>query len=321
VKELNDGYTYSFTGWDPAPAALNGDTEFTAVFSGTPIPAVNEPVFADAGGKYTGPITVRISCGTDGVDIYYTTDGSEPTENSIRYDAAAGIPVTVTTTVKAIAVKIGMRESTVISETYIIEDRVPMDLTAEVTNITHSGAKGIPSDIGPQTLTLTILIKDGENVVSRADGVKLHVSGGMVKIQENAHFNSTVDFTKGHYSFAVVITPYTVFGIPPVEQRYILSANAWLNNHGNVTIYLTWDDGRRSEPEIIRIYALPEDEIGAYRLHDDGTKEYLIFHTYDLCMHWLGSDALCRGHERCFHKEDPYANPFAKGGLIEEIRR
>ena len=321
VKELNDGYTYSFTCWDPVPAALNGDAEYTAVFSGTPIPAVNEPVFADAGGKYTGPITVRIYCGTDGADIYYTTDGSEPTENSIRYDAAAGIPVTVTTTVKAIAVKNGMRKSAVVSGTYIIEDRVPMDLTAEVTNITHTGAKGIPSDIGPQTLTLTILIKDGENVVSRADGVKLHVSGGMVKIQENAHFSSTVDFTKGHYSFAIVITPHTVFGIPPVEQRYILSANAWLNNHGNVTIYLTWDDGRRSEPEIIRIYALPEDEIGAYRLHDDGTKEYLIFHTYDLCMHWLGSDALCRGHERCFHKEDPYANPFAKGGLIEEIRR
>ena len=48
--------------------------------------------------------------------------------------------------------------------------------------------------------------------------------------------------------------------------------------------------------------ALPEDEIGAYALRQDGTKEYLLFQTYDICMMYLGSDELCRGPERCFHK-------------------
>ena len=27
-------------------------------------------------------------------------------------------------------------------------------------------------------------------------------------------------------------------------------------------------------------------------------------------MDWLGSDELCSGHERCFHKKSPYENPF-----------
>ena len=58
---------------------------------------------------------------------------------------------------------------------------------------------------------------------------------------------------------------------------------------------------------------------GAYTIDKNGVKEYLIFHTYDICMQWLGSDDLCSGHERCFHKENPYVNPFVKdGGLIGE---
>ena len=87
-----------------------------------------------------------------------------------------------------------------------------------------------------------------------------------------------------------------------------------------ITIYLTWDDGQiPSEPEKLRIYALPEDEIGAYAIRDDGTKEYLIFHTYDICMAWLGSDELCSSYEHCFHKGSPYETPFVKGGYIGEI--
>ena len=51
------------------------------------------------------------------------------------------------------------------------------------------------------------------------------------------------------------------------------------------------------------VYILPEDEIGAYALRADGTKEYLLFHTYDICMAWLGREDLCEGPERCFHKD------------------
>ena len=115
--------------------------------------------------------------------------------------------------------------------------------------------------------------------------------------------------------------PKTVSSALPFGQPYQLSCKAWANQSGVISVYLEWDDGKRSEPEIIRIYALPEDEIGAYKIREDGTKEYLIFHTYDICMQWLGRDDLCRGYERCFHKENPYVNPFVtENGLIEEIR-
>ena len=61
-------------------------------------------------------VTVEISCSTDGAEIYYTLDGSEPTVGSQRYEAS--IEITSTTTIKAIAVKDGYVDSEVSEATY-----------------------------------------------------------------------------------------------------------------------------------------------------------------------------------------------------------
>lgn len=55
-----------------------------------------------AGGNFVGSMEVEIFCATEGAVIYYTTDGTEPTEDSEVYTESFGI--TETTTVKAIAV-------------------------------------------------------------------------------------------------------------------------------------------------------------------------------------------------------------------------
>lgn len=97
----------------------------------------------------------------------------------------------------------------------------------------------------------------------------------------------------------------------PVTWKYDLIARGEINEKDKrivVTVYLIFDDGSRPADEPV-VYALPEDEIGASRVNQDGTKE---FHTYDICMAWLGSEELCSGYERCFHKENAYANPFVK---------
>ncbi|MGB8259594.1 MAG: alpha-amylase family glycosyl hydrolase [Terracidiphilus sp.] len=59
------------------------------------------PVFSVTAGSYTRLESVAITDATPGAAIYYTTDGSTPTEASTRYTAP--IPVTVSLTLKAMA--------------------------------------------------------------------------------------------------------------------------------------------------------------------------------------------------------------------------
>lgn len=72
------------------------------------------PTFTPAGGTYLEAQNVTISA-EDGADIYYTTNGEDPTTSSTKYTEP--FEVASTTTVKAIAV-LNEVESTVASATY-----------------------------------------------------------------------------------------------------------------------------------------------------------------------------------------------------------
>lgn len=78
---------------------------------------VATPTFAPPAGTYFTAQNVVISTTTSGASIYYTTDGSDPTESSTPYT----IPVNISTntTLKARAYKTGYNPSTIASGLYI----------------------------------------------------------------------------------------------------------------------------------------------------------------------------------------------------------
>ncbi|MFJ7661084.1 chitobiase/beta-hexosaminidase C-terminal domain-containing protein, partial [Lysinibacillus sp. NPDC097162] len=83
----------------------------------TIIPA-ETPTANIRGGTVTSGTTVELSTSTVGATIYYTTDGSTPSNASIPYTSP--ISVTSNITIKAIAVKAGTPDSQVMSESYTI---------------------------------------------------------------------------------------------------------------------------------------------------------------------------------------------------------
>ena len=93
------------------PVPLSGDL---------PAETVAAPAFSPAGGTYTSAQNVTISCGTPGAVIRYTTDGSAPTSASVQYTGP--ISVTVSETIKAIAMVPGMTDSAVASAAYTINN-------------------------------------------------------------------------------------------------------------------------------------------------------------------------------------------------------
>src|SRR5439155_1612463 len=97
---------------------MNAAKSVTATFT---LQQAATPTFSPAPGTYTSSVSVTISDSTAGATIYYTTDGSTPTPGSTPY--AGPIPVTQTTTLRAMAAASGMANSAVASGTYTIQQQ------------------------------------------------------------------------------------------------------------------------------------------------------------------------------------------------------
>lgn len=87
--------------------------EFYEAVAGAP----ENPTFSVAAGTYLEAQEVELACVTEGAEIHYTLDGTEPSAASALYSAA--LTISETTTVKAIAINNGI-SSSVVSATYTI---------------------------------------------------------------------------------------------------------------------------------------------------------------------------------------------------------
>ncbi len=108
------GYSAQTVGTQTVTVSYGGFTaEFTVTVEEVTAPTgtVSTPVIETSG--YYGGKTVTLTCASAEAKIYYTTDGSVPTEASNPY--AEPFKVTAATVVKAIAVKDGMEQSRVAS--------------------------------------------------------------------------------------------------------------------------------------------------------------------------------------------------------------
>jgi hypothetical protein len=89
---------------------------------GDAVQTVGSPTFTPPAGNYSSVQTVTVGCPTADANIYYTLDGSDPTEAATLYDPlSAGIVVSASTTIKARAYKNGMHASAVATGQYSID--------------------------------------------------------------------------------------------------------------------------------------------------------------------------------------------------------
>ena len=134
--------------------ASNAQTRVSSIIvTYTPATAasVATPTLSIPTGKYTEAQNVTIDCATAEASIYYTLDGTEPSEQSTPYNGT--INISSTTTLKAIAIKDG-ESSAVATATYTILTATPAtiadflaaeesedvyyELTGTISNITNT---------------------------------------------------------------------------------------------------------------------------------------------------------------------------------------
>ena len=110
-----DGYDGTWTGSNTSVSFTASGAQVRATKIKVFVATTATPIFSVEEGEYSEAKSVEISCATDGATIYYTTNGDTPTSSSTTYSSA--IPITETTTLKAIAIKDEV-ESDVASATY-----------------------------------------------------------------------------------------------------------------------------------------------------------------------------------------------------------
>ncbi|GHU58548.1 hypothetical protein FACS189444_2380 [Spirochaetia bacterium] len=97
-------------------SGMSNSEVLTAAY--TLLPPVATPTANPAAGAVISGTAITLSTTTTGATIYYTTDGTTLTTASAQY--ASPIPITAATTIKAIAIKSGMADSSVFSASYTI---------------------------------------------------------------------------------------------------------------------------------------------------------------------------------------------------------
>jgi hypothetical protein len=101
-------------------AGLTNSTVATATYKVEVLP----PAFSPSGGTFTAPQVVTMICATSGASIRYTTDGSLPSD-TVGTLYTGPIPISSTTTIKAIAFASGLTSSTVSTATYSVQVLAP----------------------------------------------------------------------------------------------------------------------------------------------------------------------------------------------------
>ncbi len=132
------------------------------------------PVISAKSTEFDESVEVSISCETEGAEIYYTLDGSDPTAASTKYEAP--FTLTETTTVKAIAIK-GGKASEVTEKTFT---KTVFASLEEL--VTKFPAKSTTANV---TVTLTDVRIDSI-LSTNQKGIFTDVKGTLVELYANA---------------------------------------------------------------------------------------------------------------------------------------
>lgn len=138
---------------------------------------------------YTTPIDVELSVTGDGYDIYYTSDGTDPKTNGIKYTAP--IHIDKTTDIKAVTVKDDVYSEVTTYSYQIVKPPLPYTInditftnlngdpvTPAAGNFVLANVEVIKNDTSTTPGLLMIALYDSNNVLKNISFMKINLSKG-----------------------------------------------------------------------------------------------------------------------------------------------
>ncbi|STO13745.1 Endonuclease YhcR precursor [[Flavobacterium] thermophilum] len=177
-------------------------------------PAKVQPVTASpAAGAVEKGTVVTLSTATPGAKIYYTTDGTDPTETSTKYTGSITIDGDVT--IKAIAVANGLEKSEVQTFVYkVLQEQSIADVRKQA--------------VGTQVRTtgiVTAVLKNTVYIQDETAGIVLYGSGLNVQRGDKVRVKGTLAEYRTLLEINVQASDVQVIGSETVPQPQVLTAD------------------------------------------------------------------------------------------------
>lgn len=236
--------TYDYLGSDVFPVTYEDQSAYEAAVeklanidqgggSGPSTKKVATPKFTPSAGGVPSGTTVTITCATEGATIHYTTDGTAPTASSPTYSSP--IAITADTTIKAIAVKTGMDNSSVATANYTV-------VLPKVANPTFTPSAG--EVLSGTTVTISC---------ATAGADIYYTTDGSTPSAESTKYTAPIEITAAttikaigiatDYQDSSVVTAAYTIGQPTAEAPTFVPNGGEVNKGSTVTLSTTTPGG------------------------------------------------------------------------------
>ena len=167
------------------------------------VSAATAPTFSPIAGNYLTALSVTLTSTTTNAKIYYTTDGTDPNNsgNGTLYNGTA-IPITATTTIKAIAYADGLTASSIVTAIYTFPTSV-----ATIADL-RTNTSGFYKLTGEAVLTLKTSSRNVKYVQDATGAILIDDPNGKITTAYNLGDGITgINGTLSLYSGMLQLTP------------------------------------------------------------------------------------------------------------------
>jgi hypothetical protein len=226
-----------------AALTLNGSvTITTAATTGVTVSSSKQTItFSPAAGSYSSPQQVSIVDSAPGATIYYTTNSTTPTTNSAVFNSGNPISVSVNTTIKALGVASGLKNSSVTSATYTLK-------VAEPILSLKSGSYLTPQSVSISDTTANAVIwyTTDDSTPVPGEGTAVEFNGTAIAVNQNTTVKAVAAVTGWANSSAAS----AAYSLKVATPTFSLKAGTYLtpqqvsisDTASNATIWYTTDD-------------------------------------------------------------------------------
>ena len=193
---------------------------------------VEKPVISPAATRFNcgESLVVTITTETDGAEIYYTLDSTDPNEHGEPYDAENKIVITETTTVRAVAVKDGMSPSDIAEVVYTAVNLDPDPTTFQIISA-EMGYVNEESVVEVEGRVITASFDKGSN---SGNSPKYYTTGNAIRLYggNTATFTAKEGYLIESVEFTTATGDYVVNAESTVTEGELSidGANAVISN-------------------------------------------------------------------------------------------